>query len=73
MSRKLGCQPVSLGYDRDVPICSPAQQRTIEEILSTSGDCKVPCRGIFADVKRYDLGKGLPSLIKQFSLINYDS
>ena len=57
-SRKIGCRPFSLGYDENVPHCSPAQLAqlsSIAEMERTGGDCLVPCEGIFADVKKVPL------------------
>ena len=53
--RSVGCRPFSLGYEENIPICSPAQLSTIAEMERTAGDCLVPCEGIFADVKKYPL------------------
>ena len=55
--RKIGCRPFSLGYDENIPICSSAQLATIGagEMERTGKDCRVPCEGIFADVKKYPL------------------
>ena len=53
--RKIGCRPFSLGYEGNIQICSPAQLAAIAEMEREAEDCRVPCEGIFADVKKYPL------------------
>ena len=54
--RKIGCRPFSLGYDENIPVCSAGELTSIPEMEGTpGGDCRVPCTGIFADVKKHPL------------------
>ena len=53
--RRVGCRPFSLGYEGNIQMCSPAQLAAIAEMEREAEDCRVPCEGTFADVKKYPL------------------